>query len=131
MRFQAGTPKPSSLFVDRGRAFFNTVTGRITPELAEALEGTSLSTFWGDDASVQPGCCADVLLHETVVAWIRLRLAESTPKRPWLETREQYAMRLRRVVAGINNTHNVCGLCRKLPFRIGELMRRQGDRLRS
>ena len=99
--------------------------------VAEALEGTRLSTFWGDDALTQPGYCADVLLHETAVAWIRLKLAESTPRHPWLETREQYAVRLRHVVAAINKSHDVGGLCRKLGYRIGELIRRQGDRLRS
>ena len=102
----------------------------MTPDLADALEGSALSMFWGDDASVQPGYCADVLLHETAVAWIRHRLTETTPARSWQETREQYAARLRRVVAGINRTHNVGGLCRKFDFRLGELIRRQGDRLR-
>ena len=80
---------------------------------------------------MQPGYCADVLLHETAVAWIRNKLTEITPRHPWLETREQYAARLRRVVAEINRTHNVGGLCRKFDFRLGELIRRQGDRLRS
>ena len=131
VRFQAGTPKPSLLFVDRGRGFWCTKTGRVTAELADALQGTGLSMFWGEDASVQPGYCADVVLHETAVAWIRRQLTETTPRRPWQETREQYAVRLRRVVTRINNTHDVGGLCRKLDFRLGELIRRQGDRLRS
>ena len=131
MRFQAGTPKPSFLFVDRGRGFWCTTTGHVTPELAATLEGTGLSMFWSEDASAQPGCCADVLLHETAVAWIRQKLTETTPRCPWQETREQYATRLRRVVAVINRTHNVGGLCRKFDFRLGELIRRRGDRLRS
>jgi hypothetical protein len=131
VRFQAGTPKPSFLFVDRGCGFWCTTTGRMTPELADALEGTGLSAFWGDDASVQPGYCADVMLHETAVAWIRRKFTETTPRRPWQETREQYAARLRRVVTQINSTHQVGGLCRKLGFRVDELIRRQGDRLRS
>ena len=114
-----------------GRAFWCTTTGRITPELADALAGTTLSTFWGDDASAQPGYCADVMLHETAVAWIRRKLTETTPGRPCQESREQYASRLRRVVAEINRTHDVGGLCHKLGFRIGELICRHGDKLRS
>ena len=50
IRFQAGTPKPGVLFLDRGRGFFNPATGRVTAELASALEPTDLNLFWGGDA---------------------------------------------------------------------------------
>ena len=82
-RFQAGTPKPGVLFLDRGRGWFNPTTGRVTRELASALDPTDLNLFWGDDAHEQPGYCADVLLHETTVAWIRKGLNTSVPKPPW------------------------------------------------
>ena len=130
-RFQAHIPKPGVLFLDRGRAFFNTVTGRVTAELAAALEPTELELFWGDDAHQQPGYCADVLLHETAVAWIRKGLSTSVPRVPWKETRAQYSMRLRHVVAAINGHHDVKGLCRGLPGRMDRLKGRQGDRLKS
>ena len=119
------------LFLDRGRAFFNTVTGRVTAELAAALEPTELELFWGDDAHEQPGYCADVLLHETAVAWIRKGLSTSVPRLPWKETRAQYSMRLRDVVAAINRRHNVAGLCNGLLGRLDTLKRCQGDRLKS
>ena len=93
------------------------------------LERTALSLFWGEDAHEQPGACADVLLHETAVAWIRDGLSKSVPKKPWKETRQQYAARLRCVVADCNVRHDVEGLCRGLPGRLRELQRRQGDRL--
>ena len=121
--------KPSVLFLDRSRAFFNTVTGRVTTELADALDPAALSLYWGDDASEQPGACADVLLHETAVAWIRDGLSKCVPKNPWKESREEYAARLRRVVADCNARHDVEGLCKGLPGRLKELRRRQGDRL--
>ena len=38
------------------------------------------------------------MLHETAVAWIRVRLAQTTPKRCWEETREQLRARLTHVV---------------------------------
>ena len=130
-RFRTGIPKPSVLFLDRGRGFFNTTTGRVTPELAAALGPNELELFWGDDAHEQPGYCADVLLHETAVAWIRKCLSASVPKFPWKETRAQYSDRLRRIVADINGRHNVVGLCRGLPSRLDALVQRGGDRLKS
>ena len=100
-------------------------------DLAAALGGGGLALFWDQDASAQPGCCADVLLHETAVSWIRQKLTATTTKKPWLETREQYAARLRQVVADINRHYAVGGLCNRSPDRLDELIRRQGDRLRS
>ena len=71
------------------------------------------------------------LLHETAVPWIRQKLTATTPKRPWLESREQYAARLRQVVADINCKFAVGDLCQRFPDRLDELIRRQGDRLSS
>ena len=99
-----------------GAFFSNTVTGRVTPELASALDGIGLALFWGQDASAQPGCCADVLLHETAVSWIHQKLTATMPKKLWLESRAQYAARLRRVVADINRNYAVGDLCQR--FRI-------------
>ena len=56
----------------------------------------------GDNASVQPGHMQDILLHETAVSWIRLRVASTVPSRAWLDTQKQYASRLRTVVGNIN-----------------------------
>ena len=111
-----GEARPSILFLDRSRAFFNTVTGRVTPQLADALERTALSLFWGEDTHEQLGACADVLLHETAVAWIRDGLSKCVPKNPWKETRQQYAARLRYVVADCNDCHDVEGFCRGCQF---------------
>ena len=129
-RFRSG-PKPGVLFLDRSRVFFNTVTGLVTPEMAAAMETSELDLYWNDDAHEQPGACADVLLHETAVAWIREGLSQSKAKRPWKESRDQYAARLRSVVADCNARHDVAGLCRGLPKRLRELIRRQGDRLKT
>ena len=128
IRFQSQS-KPTTLFLDRGRAFFNPVSAKITPELASALEGTGLETFWRGDASMQPGYCADILLHETAVSWIRQQLSCTVPKAPWRETRAGYGARLRRVVAEINRSHNVAGLCDRVLSRLAELKRLDGDRL--
>ena len=78
--------------------------------------GRCAGAFWGEDAHEQPGACADVLLHETAVAWIRDGLSKCVPKNPWKETRQQYAARLRYVVADCNDRHDVEGLCRGCQF---------------
>ena len=52
----------------------------------------------------QPGHMQQVLLHETAVSWIRLRLPATGPSKPWLETRGEYARRLRQVVDDITIT---------------------------
>ena len=57
--------------------------------------------FWGDDAHEQRGYCADVLLHETAVVWIRKGLSTSVPRTPWKETRALYGARLRHLVAAM------------------------------
>ena len=64
----------------------------------------------GDNASAQPGHMQEVLLHETAVSWIRLRLAATVPSKPWLETRGEYASRLRRVAGDIHANLDVEGL---------------------
>ena len=128
IRFRSQS-KPTALFLDRGRAFFNTVTAKTTPELALALEGTGLETFWRGDASMQPGYCADIMLHETAVSWIRHLLASTVPKAPRKETRAEYGARLRRAVAEINLHHSAVGLCDSLLSHLAELKRLDGDRL--
>ena len=66
----------------------------------------------GDNASAQPGHMQEVLLHETAVSWIRLRLAATVPSKPWLETRGEYASRLGRVVDDIHTSLDVEGFAR-------------------
>ena len=44
----------------------------------------------------------EVLLHETAVSRLHLRVASTVPSRAWLDTQEQYASRLRTVVGNIN-----------------------------
>ena len=99
--------------------------------MAAALGGTGLVLFWDQNASAQPGYCADVLLHETAVSWIRHKLTATTPKRPWLESREQYAARLRQVVADINCKFAVGDLCQRFPDRIDELNNKREGTVRG
>ncbi len=78
---------------------------------------------------MQPGHLQEVMLHETAVSWLRVRLERSLPKRCWEETPEAFAGRLRQCCAQINAEHDVEGLCRAFPKRIQKLKDGKGKRL--
>ena len=82
----------------------------------------------GQDASVQPGCLQEMMLHETAMAWVRERLKKTVPKKPWEESIEAYGDRLKDVAAYINRHYDVDGLCRECPERVAMLMKTEGDR---
>ena len=69
------------------------------------------------------------MLHETSVAWCRIRLAQCVPARPWLETYAEYGRRLKTVVADINRSLDVDGLSKELPGRVEQLIELEGGRL--
>ena len=130
-RFQGDTTKPDRVMVDRGRGFYAIATGKITPQFQSALREHGLSNMMGDDASVQPGHMQEIMLHETAVAWIRLRLTRSTPDQCWLETRAEYGSRLKTVVRDINANLDVLSLCYNLPRRLEGLIAAEGGRLKE
>ena len=84
-----------------------------------------------DIASVQPGHLQELMLHETAVAWLRLRLERTLPKSCWKETPEAFGARLRRCCADINATLDVAGLCRSFPARVQKLLDSEGGRLKE
>ena len=83
----------------------------------------------GGNASAQPGHMQEVVLHETAVSWIRLRLAATVHSKPWLETRGEYASRLRRVVDDINTSLDVEGLCKGLLKSLDLVIEAKGGRI--
>lgn len=130
VRFQNAASQPAVLFTDRGRGFYLPNSGAITTEYKEALAENELQAVMGDDASRQPGSMQDFLLHETAVSWLRHRLAESTPKKCWTETRPEYGRRLKRCCEEVNRDLDVEGLCKQLPKRLKLLKDKEGDRLK-
>ena len=98
-----------------------------------ALQGRSpparLGGVHGDDAREQPGTLAQVLLHETAVAWVRLQQTRTTPRQPWAETRAAFGERMRAIARRINEEYNVEALCREFPGRIQKLIDLDGDNL--
>ena len=75
---------------------------------------------------------ADLLLHETAVAWFRKRLrAEKLVVKPWEETYELWTVRAREAVRGINADYDARGLCKEFPHRLATCISKGGDRLRK
>ena len=77
LRFQGGVTQPDTIWTDRGKGFYAPGNGHITPAYKEALRQHKFKAALGDDASAQPGNLQELMLHETAVSWIRLRLARS------------------------------------------------------
>ena len=94
-----------------------------------ALREHGLKAYYGDDASIQPGSLQEVLLHETVVAWVRSREKVTQPKYPWTETEAQYGSRLRGICQYINQNYDVDSLCRALLKRVQKVVDAGGGRI--
>ena len=78
LRFQGTANPPKMLMIDRGKAFFHPHHGTVTTRFKNALAEHDLTTLNGHNGSVQPGALQDLMLHETAMAWLRLRLAKTT-----------------------------------------------------
>ena len=131
------TPLPRTLFSDRGPGFYHRTHGTITSEYDAACKRHGFKPWAGVDATrgprAQPADIADVLLHETAIAWLRDRLHRSAVavQKPWEETPKEFGTRLQAVVNGINRDCDVAGLCREFPQRLIDLCAAGGDRLRK
>ena len=67
----ASVPLPRLVFSDRGPGFYQASHGTIVEAYTTALQATKLKACTGPDASWQPPDLADLLMHETVAAWVR------------------------------------------------------------
>ncbi len=121
--------KPRIVMTDRGKGFYKTVTGEITPAYDEALKQHDLRPLMGSNAKIQPGNLQELMLHETAVAWIRWKLERSLPASPWEETRAEFESRIKDAVRAINDTYDVASLTHELPDRITELIDNDGGRI--
>ena len=115
--------------VDRGKGFYHIPTGKITSPYEAALKEHGFKNLMGNDASKQPGHMQELMLHETTVAWMRTLLTETTPKKCWTESREEYTARLKRCADFINKNYDVEGLCKGLPQRIKGIIKAEGGRI--
>ena len=69
------------------------------------------------------------MLHETAVAWLRIRLAKTLPRNCWSESVAAYHQRLKAACAYTNENYDVEGLCKDLPHRVQMLLETKGDRI--
>ena len=130
VRFQSHDTLPKMIWTDRGKGFYSNLTGKITRQYKAALVEHNFEAMLGDDGLIQPGRLQELMLHETAVSWIRTRLSASVPKRPWEETRNAYAARLKECCEDINRNLNLEDLCHDFPKRIRTLVERGGGRLK-
>ena len=70
VRFGWQPSKPKIVFTDKSKCFYHGTTGKIRDGWKDAIKKAGLKTFFGDDATEQPGTLGDFLLHETAVAWV-------------------------------------------------------------
>ena len=124
-----GVAQPDTIWTDRGKGFYCPNNGVITAMYKAALHENHFKAALGDNGSVQPGNLQELMLHETAVAWIRLRLARTLPAKAWEETREAYATRLKNICDEIKSTLDVEGLCRGFLARVAKLIEQRGGRL--
>ena len=67
-----------------------------------------------------------------LVAWVRGRLASTTPTVPWEETPEDFAKRLHEATDFANANYDGSGLRRELNWRLEQLVKvTLGDRLKK
>ena len=128
------TPKPRTIFSDRGPGFYHKCTGYITGEydtvcrLNNFVPGAGLNSKEGPRA--QSPDIPDVLLHETAIAWLKRLVDDSTPAKPWLESPDQLKQRILNEVRYVNRNYEVKRLCKEFPQRLQDLVHvTKGDRL--
>ena len=66
------TRLPRVVMTDRGPGLYHTSRVVIVEAYRKALEDEGLTPFAGVDGNWQPPDLADLLMHETVAAWVRM-----------------------------------------------------------
>ena len=123
---------PKTIVTDRGPGFYQASSGTIVAAYKEALFEHGFQPFAGVEAKWQPPDIPDVLLHETVVAWVRA-FFKKHPFKSVSNVRDNqkvFAKLLKQCEARINSNFDVSALCRSFPRRVRELLAAKGDRLK-
>ena len=126
------TPKPRTIMSDRGPGFYQPSRGVIVDAYAAALNTHGFRPFAGDDAKWQPPDLADLLMHETVAAWVRNYFKKNPVRKQRDLNLSKAAVVAALAACGryINQEYDVKELCSSMPRRLDELARAQGDRLK-
>ena len=126
------TIKPRVLLTDRGPGFYVGSLGVIVEKYRDALSASHFRPFAGYDGKAQPPDLADVLIHETVAAWIRKYFKAHPVKMSGSMDANFRALTdsLKQCQSFINKKHDVDGLCRSFSDRIKKVIAAKGDRLK-
>ena len=95
------------------------------------LKECGFKAIWGADARIQLGHLQEVLLHETAVSWLRLRLTQTLPAKAWEATPAAFGVRLRQCCAHVNAELDAEDLCKEFPQKVRQLVGAEGDRLKK
>ena len=123
---------PRTVVTDRGPGFYQASSGTIVAAYKEALDAHGFVAFAGEEAKWQPPDVPDVMLHETVVSWVRAYFRKKPFK--WVPRVDDncrlYREMLKMCEKHTSNQYDVAGLCKSFPRRINELVDAGGDRLK-
>ena len=122
--------KPRTVFTDRGPGFYNTGNGSIVKQYEAALKKHGFQPFAGEDAKWQPPDIADLLLHETVAAWVRkyFKKFPMTWSKDQVENVASFLKKLKEAERYINKNYKVHALSSSFPTRIKKLIKDKGRR---
>ena len=125
--------KPDVVFTDRGPGFYHSSSGNICPEYLAALTAYGFRPWAGENSKWQPPDIPDVLLHDTVVSWIRKYLKQHPLK--LVSDNELNKQRMTSLLTAaathINTWYAVDALSMSFPRRLWELVNEsEGDRLK-
>ena len=120
---------PRVVMSDRGTGMYAS-NGQVVGAYAEAIRRSGFRLFWGADASRQAADMPDLLLHETVVSWLRSSLRKTKPVcNPWLETPVQWSRRMMLAVDAVNAKEGCEALANQFMDRVDQCFDAGGDRL--
>ena len=120
---------PRVVMSDRGTGMYAS-NGQVVNAYADAIQRAGFTLFWGGDARQQAADMPDLLLHETVVSWLRASFRKTKPVcNPWSETPEQWSRRMMLAVDAANAHEGREALARQFMDRVDECFDAGGDRL--
>ena len=116
-------PQPDYVFTDRGPGYYHPSSGTINPAYLAALSKHGYRPWAGEHSKWQPPDIADILLHETVVSWLRKYMRQHPVKLTYnMQTnKSRVSDLLKEAAAHINTYHKVEDLCHDFPKRLKAL----------
>ena len=123
-------PQPDHIFTDRGPGYYHPSSGTICPAYFAALSKHGYHPWAGENSKWQPPDIADILLHETVVSWLRKYMRQHPVKLTHnLQTNiARVGDLLKEACVHINTYYEAEELCHDFPKRLKALKAAGGER---